>query len=185
LGVLGRNGDSSPNLTPVPTPVPTIDVTFCVDGSEDLSNEFTALRNIVSGGSELALAVIDTPFSAQREALCWLAYNDGNEIAAVPDANPAALIHRYTLAVFYFSLIAETGSLLDLPGEWLTPESECQWRGISCNEERFTMQLDVPGRSLNGTIPHELENLSPSLGKSMVHPKLIRRYLCNESHLCA
>ena len=90
-----------------------------------------------------------------------------------------ALLQRYILAVFYFSMLGNDWILCsgyttisDCATEeqrWLSEATECDWHGITCNNEGRVTHLDLPNNGLDGTLPVELFSLTSMEGLSLGH----------------
>jgi len=70
-------------------------------------------------------------------------------------------IQRYVAAVFYYST---GGDDWENSGNYLSSEDECNWDGISCNDDNLITSIIHNRNNLVGTLPEELHHL----------PKLIR-----------
>ena len=91
----------------------------------------------------------------------------------------SALLQRYILAVFYFSMLGNDWSLCSADAmlnnceteeqRWLSETSECNWYGITCNEQNRVTHLDLPNNGLDGTLPVELFSLTSMKGLSLGH----------------
>jgi len=60
---------------------------------------------------------------------------------------------------------ANTMCMLDVVGydsgtnAWLTPDTECSWGGVGCNEKNEVVQIEMEQNGVAGTLPHELSRL--------------------------
>merc|ERR1712194_178678 len=62
-------------------------------------------------------------------------------------------MQRYILAVLFYSL---GGSAWKDNRGWLSSESECTWKHITCNNKNEVTMLWLKNNNLIGTLPHEL-----------------------------
>lgn len=113
--------------------------------------------------------------TAQYLALVWLSDYDSAKLLP----NDAAVVHRYALAVFYFSTFPnidimniaarENYGVWTNNGLWLSGSGYCDWYGVACetrleggnvvsqyNENGVIIGLNLPNNHLRGTIPSEL-----------------------------
>jgi len=96
---------------------------------------------------------------------------DGNDLDRMDALNfildegacldPPKMIQRYISALFYYSTEGETWKE---SGDWVSPNHECDWNGIECNENRIIHQISRDDNTLRGTIPFEICDL-PELKK--------------------
>jgi hypothetical protein len=100
---------------------------------------------------------LDNPSSPQVKALCWLERDEGrNSLSAL------SALQRFVLATLFY---ATGGERWDQAGEWLNySQSECSWYAHEfhsvCDSTGRFHTLSLPGNSIRGTLPEELELLS-------------------------
>lgn len=93
----------------------------------------------------------------QNDAYNWLVYDDPDYLCP----EDPTLVTRYTLVVFYYStrgdrwtqcrapssgdIESEIAANDDCPGgnAWLTSGSECNWSGVTCDENFSVIRLDI------------------------------------------
>jgi hypothetical protein len=97
----------------------------------------------------------DLPDTDSRKlALEWLLHDDPMQL----DASDSNLRQRYILAMLMFEfgkmLMFESGG----PDDWLSDGDECEWRGVSCDDEGKVSQLDFSKFQL--TLSHNSNSLS-------------------------
>ena len=95
--------------------------------------------------------------SSQLSALTWVAQHD--PMKADPESDE--IIERYALAVFYFSAISNSNSII--ASDWLTDQGICNWTGVICDTSINSQTPKVAGfrflhsdGPLNGTLVGEL-----------------------------
>jgi hypothetical protein len=122
----------------------------------------------VSPNSLLFLGDSDKP---QFQAYEWLA-SDPEYLGYSPNR----IIQRWTLAVFFFSIVQESNNRRVLTeasvspnSNWISYTNECSWRSTDpldvCNQDGMLTAIHLAGDGLEGTIPSELALLSNWLGK--------------------
>lgn len=124
----------------------------------------------------------NSDIKARQQALHWILHEDPLQVNS---SNPEHVLQRYTLVLLYIKTTAtevwtECNPFPDYtPGfcyypedhpngissqiwgsRWLSGNSECQWAGILCNEERNIKELMIWTNNLNGPLPWELSKLS-------------------------
>mmetsp|Transcript_9984 Transcript_9984/g.21610 ORF Transcript_9984/g.21610 Transcript_9984/m.21610 type:complete len:1577 (+) Transcript_9984:140-4870(+) len=66
-------------------------------------------------------------------------------------------LQRYGLATFYFSTNTDAGYPWKISESWNSGEHECNWFGVSCEDDNTVTEISLPGNRLSGTIPPEIE----------------------------
>lgn len=99
--------------------------------------------------------------SPQNLAFNWLVDDDAFGIC--PDDEK--LIQRYVMALFYFSTDGsswtECGQVGGCAGtNFLSGTHECDWAGISCNNDDCVTEIVFEENSIGGALPYELEQLT-------------------------
>ncbi len=101
--------------------------------------------------------IFENQASPQLSALTWVAQHD--PMKADPESDE--IIERYALAVFYFSAISDSSSIIAT--DWLTDQGICNWTGVICDTSINSQTPKVSGfrflRSdgpLNGKLVGEL-----------------------------
>jgi hypothetical protein len=150
LGVVlpRESSPEGPTPTASPTMPPTSPIVLLTELLSDVSTD---------GGEAL-----QTPSTAQNEALNWLAGN-----ANLDSYADEKKIQRYVLATLFYSL---NGNSWTNNNGWLTDSDECDWYnqaddGPFCTVDGGVRELDFFQNNLDGTIPPEVGLLSDSLGK--------------------
>jgi len=117
----------------------------CMDSrvSEDI--EYTAQFSSVSSEMDL-----DDAESAQFGAAMFIKLLD--PLSLHPDND--RFIQRYIMAVFYYSIQNGAYGNLDVTS------SECQWPGVTCNENGRIRNITLDGLGMTGTIPTEIFSIS-------------------------
>lgn len=73
--------------------------------------------------------LLETPKSPQQRALDWIINTDTYGLVPNEDGNNGALLQRYTMALFYYTM---SGSSWLLSTNWLSGSDICRWYGLSC-----------------------------------------------------
>jgi Leucine rich repeat/Leucine rich repeat N-terminal domain len=121
----------------------------------------TILRNI--SGSETLTDSASAPF----KALYWV---DQLDEALICASDSSALIQRYALAVFYFSL---NGPSWNQSSQWLGSSTECKWYGVTCDSADKITGIVLKENNLTGTLPQEFFQLSGLTGLSLDHNGIV------------
>ena len=148
-------------MTRTPTRTPTVAPTLICN--QDATLRSILIRVIINSVSNLS--VVSTVGTPQNEATTWIINKDAKHLCP----NDPTLKRRYALAVFYYStrgdrwLECSAPSNLTNPASvvaanancsiqtfptsgsdaWLTPNSECQWGGIACDDFGEVVALDL------------------------------------------
>jgi hypothetical protein len=78
------------------------------------------------------------PDSPQYKAFEWIVHQDVQQVSAIISDRSSRLARRYSLAVLYYSVMADIGpsdgddSSMMIPKSWLSKEHECVWEGATC-----------------------------------------------------
>lgn len=145
--------------SPLPSSSPTLGKCL-VTPEERASQILTLLEETLDVNT--TLDDLETP---QGQATNWLVNQDFGQYCPDPK-----IVQRWALALVYFSTnlddwvqCSPTGSDfcgLESPFEgkkrFLSESSECEWAGITCNEEDCVTKIVFENNGLNGTIPTEL-----------------------------
>lgn len=150
---------STPTISPsiTPTSHPTVP---CNMSPQYRADRMLALINVISRSDDVVRSG-----SPQSLAANWIINGDEAKLCPQDDT----WIQRYILALFYFSTngdkwfqcqspadaglsVSEANAACNLTtsaegtNAWLTPESECQWAGISCDGRDNTIQQLAIGK---------------------------------------
>ena len=74
---------------------------------------------------------VTTDSTVQRDALLWLVNTD--PLMMTSEDDEYAIITRFTLVVFYYTLDGPNWSQNDSDEFWLTGEETCNWAGVECS----------------------------------------------------
>eukprot|EP00586_Coscinodiscus_wailesii_P005771 CAMPEP_0172482138 /NCGR_PEP_ID=MMETSP1066-20121228/8397_1 /TAXON_ID=671091 /ORGANISM="Coscinodiscus wailesii, Strain CCMP2513" /LENGTH=511 /DNA_ID=CAMNT_0013245037 /DNA_START=16 /DNA_END=1549 /DNA_ORIENTATION=- len=150
----------SPNITEVnDTNVELPDISGDLNDDEDddpvpeieaTPTRYESIRNNIS--PLIDGQVLDEPNSPQSRALRWIVYDDDMQL----DPKSDNLKQRYILSTFYFS--TDTNSWSDDDG-WIGDESECKWKGVTCNQFDAVSELKITANGISGVIPDEIGEL--------------------------
>jgi len=106
---------------------------------------------------------LNTPGTPQNAAVNWLI--DDDEFQVCP--GDEKIIQRYVMAVFYYSTegsswseCAQTGPCPGGQENFLDKKHECEWGGISCNNDLCITEIVFESNNVGGLIPYELEQLN-------------------------
>jgi hypothetical protein len=99
--------------------------------------------------------------SAANQALLWLA-NDTITTTTTTGFNSTRWINRLVLVLLY---ITWGGSGWQQNEGWASSSNECNWFGITCQQEQVITQISLCNNSASGGIPTELFELT-GLGKA-------------------
>lgn len=106
--------------------------------------------------------------SSRNQALVWLA-DDGVNLES------PSLVQRHSLALFFIKMNGLHWTLEDNQ-KWMTPDHECTWFGVTCNEYKDVVALQLWNANLDGSIPKELLSLTMlrtlSLPENSIHGEL-------------
>jgi hypothetical protein len=134
------------------------------------SNEVSQLIRLISENSTL-----EDPSSPQSQAFKWIAYNDPLRLSLTGNNNvsEARLKQRYIMSLFYYSL---NGNGWKNITNWLTSEPECNWDQVWCSKNNRVTKIDLTGKGLKGSIPHEIGNLV-DLEKLVLYKNKITKFI--------
>ena len=166
-------------LEPEPSSIPSLSPTQSVAPSEfpTLSNcdgrtpeerALAILEVLDQVADPDAIRDISTP---QGRATEWIIDEDARRLCPTDDPKP--IVQRWSLAVMYYNtggdlwfqcfagaipLSSECGLLLPHIDEdpFLSPSSECEWAGITCNFDACVTEIEFEDNNLVGTIPTEM-----------------------------
>ena len=106
--------------------------------------------------------------SARNQALVWLA-EDGASL------HSELLVQRHSLALFYIKMHGLYWELEERQ-KWMTPDHECTWFGVACNDNMEVVAVELWNVNLDGSIPKELMSLTSlerlSLPENKIHGHL-------------
>ena len=119
--------------------------------------------------------------SVAHTALIWL---DKEDDLIVCSDGSRAVVQRYVLAMFYFSMNGFEwsncrASSSEVAGPcidgkpWLDSSHECEWYGIECDTNSTVTKLTLKANNLVGVLPDELFFLSGLVGLSLDHNMFI------------
>jgi len=66
-------------------------------------------------------------------------------------------LQRYGLATFYISTSRDADYPWKISESWNSGEHECDWFGVSCEDDNTVTEISLPSNRLSGTIPPEIE----------------------------
>ncbi|CAB9510639.1 Leucine rich repeat N-terminal domain [Seminavis robusta] len=153
------------------------DVSQVPKTSREDALHFLVQDQSVSSVDDLA----NDPESPAALALRWISDMDAAQVS-IPgfdkdeSDNLASLykvLQRYALAVLYFaqesssqttddaSVVAvksetEQHNRMEMDKHWTTAKSECEWFGVTCNDDDLVVALNLSSSILQGTLPQEL-----------------------------
>merc|ERR1740124_1124848 len=79
--------------------------------------------------------------SPQYQAACWI-HDDPTDMGQNETLDEFRVKQRYALAVFYFSLIHGSTWSTEHPVHFLSSTSECEWTGITCDDNTYVTEID-------------------------------------------
>jgi hypothetical protein len=140
--------------------------------NEDYQNRYNTFRLALSEATDPSgLVVRDSP---QSKALDWLVYKDETIALAsntlLIDADEARLFQRYAVMVIFYALGTGVWESNSLQNQFNV--HECQFYGITCNDNSRIIRLEWPFKELAGALPNEVALLT-----SMEHLDLNGNYL--------
>ncbi|CAJ1943503.1 unnamed protein product [Cylindrotheca closterium] len=167
-----------------PSVIPTSSSTTpCNMSPQNRADSMLALINVISRQNDVIRGG-----SPQNLAANWIINGDEAKLCPQDDT----WIQRYIMAVFYYSTngnrwfqcqspsdtglsISEANEACNLTSTsaegtyaWLTPDSECLWAGITCDDSENTIeQLAIESNGVSGTIPFEIRSLQSLVNLSL------------------
>ena len=103
----------------------------------------------------------------------------GHDEDNIDDEDNQRLMQRFILSLFYFATTGSSWTLCSADEEasdcesgtqrWLNQAMECDWYGVTCNDNGVVTHLHLPANGLNGYLPVELFNLKAMQGFSVGH----------------
>eukprot|EP00548_Thalassiothrix_antarctica_P010291 CAMPEP_0194159880 /NCGR_PEP_ID=MMETSP0152-20130528/78082_1 /TAXON_ID=1049557 /ORGANISM="Thalassiothrix antarctica, Strain L6-D1" /LENGTH=396 /DNA_ID=CAMNT_0038869507 /DNA_START=328 /DNA_END=1519 /DNA_ORIENTATION=- len=141
----------------------TANIEECQGSLDDnLTTKYQVLRNNISNEFSDKTPIIDTPYSAVRNSLCWLANIDGPQLKNI-ESQTYKLIQNFVLGVIYYSFLGvendfTSNKLKDF--YWMSDLSECKWNYVNCTENDEIIALTFSNLNLKGTIPREISFLT-------------------------
>ena len=135
------------------------------------SSLLSSFRNMSGSG------VLEDESTSEFTAATWLDKVDG--LILCPNETDA-IQQRYAVAVIYYSLGGSGWTNCSdsftswCRGEvrWLSPEQECNWFGLSCNDNNVVTIVSLKRNNLIGLIPQTLFNLNILTSISLDHNKI-------------
>ena len=91
--------------------------------------------------------------SARNQALVWLSEDRGSKLSDV-------LYQRHILVLFFIRLNGLGWSFQERQHKWLTPDHECTWFGVACNENKEVTAIELWNMNLDGSLPRELMSMT-------------------------
>lgn len=129
-----------------------------VPSSAPTTDSFSALLEYLITLEVTQEGTFNDRSSPQYQAALWLADVDDRE------EDPAKMLQRYAAVTFYYATSGDNWKLCgknspscgDTP--WLTPDDECEWFSLSCEDDGLITQINFPatGNDLIGTMPAEM-----------------------------
>jgi hypothetical protein len=107
----------------------------------------------------------------QFQATDWLINKDARNLCPGDDS----VTQRYAAATLYYAMNGDNwdrcaadnsssnNSVCPLNNRWLSPDSECFWNGVTCDDEEEIQSIVVTANNLRGFIPNDLEILAQDL----------------------
>lgn len=129
----------------------------CFDTVNFISTNVANQYNDLKANATLLwnISIPDEPMNScapQNQALLWIA--TGLAAGAIDANHPQQLLNRYVLAILFMELGGPTWT--NHHG-WVTPDPECTWYGISCQQQNITgLSLSNNNVTSQGRIPPEL-----------------------------
>jgi hypothetical protein len=147
------------------------------------------IRSAITTMAFTSEKTLDTPGTAQNQALRWLTDDDPAELPA----DDKAILQRYALATFYFSTYANA-EIVDVQGNagvegawtysdnWMSKKGVCKWFGVSCspqstegveeNDNSDIIHFNLTDNNMRGIIPSELAALENLVSLDLSKNKL-------------
>jgi len=129
---------------------------------DDLTTEYNSLRFALSSELQDITSIIDTPFSAARCSLCWLANIYGFPLKEAENQT-YKLLQRFVIGAIYYSFNGtKTNLVLDQfkNTSWMSDRSVCEWDSVECNDDNEIDKISFSDFILEGTIPSEIALLT-------------------------
>lgn len=135
--------------------------------------EVQEMKRILQSASPYGGLELDDPTTYQHKAFQWILNNPVHD-AFIMSAKER-LLQRYALACIYYSTFQASNAWLNqnfgteaLFGwknsrGWLVFNHECDWFGITCDDEGHVTDIDLGTNDLAGALPSELAYLANSL----------------------
>jgi len=113
-------------------------------------------------GSVSNAALLNTPGTPQNSAAEWLIGTD--ELYVCPDDNKCTVIQRYVMGLFYYTTVGDSWTQCSQNDDtcanpFLSSVDECDWFGITCNNDQCVTEITFESNNVEGFIPPELEQL--------------------------
>jgi len=123
-------------------------------------------RNQILGtlrGTVSANNALNSPGSPQNLASNWLINEDDFEVCPGDEK----IVQRYVMALFYFSTDGSAWSQCGQVGpcggggkSFLSDKNECEWSGITCNNDDCVTEIVFESNNVGGSLPTELAQLN-------------------------
>ncbi|CAB9500872.1 Leucine-rich repeat receptor-like protein kinase [Seminavis robusta] len=120
--------------------------------SEPAEQKYRSLLNAF-GAEYLHANETMSSCSSRNQALVWLAEDPGSVLNE-------QLVQRHALVLFFVKLHGLYWTLEEGLQEWLTPNHECTWYGVSCNSNNQVVAVELWNLNLDGSIPKEIMSLT-------------------------
>jgi len=149
-----RELQNSQDFTDSPTPGPPL--LICNLSPTERRSQILDILNTVSDPN-----LLSTSGTPENDASDWLIGQDSFTVCP----EDTKLIQRYVMALFYYSTEGESwsscgqGDLGCAGTVFLAPTFECEWFGLTCNQEDCITEIEFESNNVAGTIPFELEQL--------------------------
>ncbi|KAL3919565.1 MAG: hypothetical protein SGILL_003691, partial [Bacillariaceae sp.] len=88
----------------------------------------------------------------------WLDDDDKNWA----NFSPEQILQRFSLACVYLATHSDSNPWKNTEG-WMSSANECEWHGITCDDRKEIVKLNLTDNGLSGVIPQELSLLSKTL----------------------
>eukprot|EP00957_Ditylum_brightwellii_P169749 12920842-Ditylum_brightwellii.AAC.1 len=121
------------------------------------SNERIIFDSLVKVSGQEVLTRKAEEQSSQYNAACWMIKNDTMKIDY---SNEYSIVQRYVAALMFYTLdgASWTNSWSNGTG-YLPYNHECEWNGITCNEQDLIININLAGNNLKGELVRELGEL--------------------------
>lgn len=121
----------------------------------NFEERYASFRAIVAGQS--SPIAFSNPDSPQSKALTWLVYED----KSISDETQVdRIIQRYAMMVLFYACSGDDWKGTVVPLDEQVGTNECDFFGVSCNDDGTIVGLDLHFQRLVGQLPAEMGSLS-------------------------